>query len=183
MLRKSLVVILILAVVMSSGWLVYSQIKPVEYPATLKSPKQVYDGDTIKDVEVEVVNGSTPDGEVWPGIFKRGSAVYVKFSLRVAGIDTPEKRVSKKNRDGTARSEQSRSREKAASLAARDAVISLLRANKYQFVVVNPKIGKYAGRFVCDVEVNGQSLGLYLIEEGLAKAYDGGTKPDWGWGK
>jgi endonuclease YncB( thermonuclease family) len=38
--------------------------------------------------------------------------------------------------------------------------------------------GKYF-RIVADVFVDGSNLGQELIERGLAKPYDGGTKPKW----
>lgn len=43
----------------------------------------------------------------------------------------------------------------------------------------NPKLGKYAGRIVADVNVGGVDVAKYLIGKGYAKPYDGGTKPKW----
>lgn len=156
---------------------------PRQYPAQIESTKQVYDGDTISGVEVNVIDKSTPDGEVWPGIFKRGDSVYVRFSLRVAGIDTPEKRPSKKTPDGRTRTEANRERERQAAHKARQALIDLLTEHDNRLTVINPQIGKYAGRFVCDVLIGATNLATYLIERGHAKPYDGGRKPTWDWEK
>ena len=68
-----------------------------------------------------------------------------------------------------------------ASLAARKAVIDILARNNNQFAVIKPEIGKYAGRFVCDVLIDQIDLGAYLIERGHAKRYDGKRKPIWDW--
>ena len=154
---------------------------PRQYPAQIESTRQVYDGDTISGVEVKVMDKSTPDGAVWPGIFKRGDSIFVRFSLRVAGIDTPEKRPSKKTRDGRVRKEASRERERQASLKARQAVIDLLSEHGNRLTVINPQVGKYAGRFVCDVLIGSTNLATYLIERGHAKPYHGGRKPTWNW--
>ena len=82
------------------------------YPVTIKSAEQVYDGDTIQDVMLKVSDDSTAYGEVWPGVYKRPDGIYVKFDLRINGIDTPEKRPSLKSRDGTTRTKASRDAEK-----------------------------------------------------------------------
>ena len=52
-----------------------------------------------------------------------------------------------------------------------------------EFLVANPKIGKYAGRTVADVYVGNLRTNVadYMIKHGHAKPYDGGTKPDWKW--
>ncbi|MHA1564657.1 MAG: thermonuclease family protein [Alphaproteobacteria bacterium] len=40
--------------------------------------------------------------------------------------------------------------------------------------------GKYAGRVIAKVRLaDGSDLGRALIDAGLARAYDGGTRPDW----
>lgn len=160
-----------------------------EYHATLtEGGSQVYDGDTLKDVIIKIYTFKEPihpdkEKELWPGVWQFTDGIYVETDIRIAGIDTPEKRASTKNPDGTKRSEASRNREKAASAAARQALIDLLAKNKYKFVVHSPEFGKYAGRTVASVEVLDQDVARYLIQKGHAKAYDGGTKPQWNWGE
>lgn len=154
------------------------------YHCQIESEKQIYDGDTIKDVSVKVWDfGSDAYGEVWAGVFVKPDGVYVQTDIRINGIDTPEKRTSTKNADGSLRSEASRNREKAAALASRQALVDLLELNNYQIVLSNPVHGKYAGRTVADCTIGGVDVAEYLIELGHAKPYRGGTKPDWNWGK
>ena len=148
--------------------------------------KQVYDGDTLKDVRVLILRYDfIPEeyGTPWPGVHITDRGVEIETDIRIAGIDTPEKRTSTKNPDGSLRSEASRQREKAAASASRQSLMDLLKENKNHFSISDPIHGKYAGRTVADVAVNEMDVATYLIQKGHAKAYDGGTKPDWGWGK
>ena len=147
------------------------------YRCQIASEKQVYDGDTINDVRVKVFDFDRGDyGEVWAGVFVDADGVYVQTDIRVNGIDTPEKRVSTKNPDGSQRSEVSRERERKAADASRQALVKLLKANDFQIVLSNPIHGKYAGRTVADVRVGGVDVAAYLIGNGHAIPYAGGTK-------
>ena len=148
--------------------------------------RQVYDGDTIKGIEIRISARPPNDnrqGEIWPGLILKDDGLYITFSLRISGIDTPEKRPSTKYRDGRPRSKASRDNEKQAALAARKALIDLLKTANNQFYIQSPAFGKYAGRMLglAFVKVNGQLVNVseYLIKHGHAKPYDGGTKPDW----
>ena len=116
-----------------------------EYRARIHDNSQVYDGDTISDVRVVIYLFDDVSGEVWPGIHIYENRIEVETDIRIAGIDTPEKRPSTKNFDGTKRSEESRIREKQAALLARDELIHLLDDSDYRFTILNPKLGKYAG--------------------------------------
>lgn len=160
---------------------------PHTYNCTLENvDKQVYDGDTLKDVRVLIlVYDFIPEdyGHPWPGVYITERGVEIQTDIRIAGIDTPEKRTSTKNPDGSRRSQASRQREKAAAAASRQALIDLLKTNGNRFSISDPIHGKYAGRTVADVDVNEMDVATYLIEKGHAKSYDGGTKPDWGWGQ
>jgi len=154
------------------------------YNCQIVSEKQVYDGDTLKDVSVKVFDFSDNQyGEVWAGVFVKPDGVYVQTDIRINGIDTPEKRVSTKNPDGSPRSVKSRERERRAASASRQALVDLLEANDYQITLSNPIHGKYAGRTVADCTIGGVNVAEYLIEMGHAKPYRGQTKPDWNWGK
>ena len=158
------------------------------YQAVLnKGEAQVYDGDTLKDVRVKIHKHKDKipkePVEIWTGIWLTHEGIEVETDIRIAGIDTPEKRVSTKNKDGTKRSEASRNRERAAAAAARQAVVDLLRDNHFRMTIRNPVLGKYAGRIVADVIVIDEDVAKYLIKHRHAKPYDGGTKPQWNWGK
>lgn len=154
------------------------------YHSQISSEKQVYDGDTLKDVSVKVFDFENDTyGQVWAGVFVQEDGVYVKTDIRINGIDTPEKRVSTKNPDGSPRSESSRQREREAAAASRQALVDLLVFNDYKITLTHPIHGKYAGRTVADVKVGVIDVAEYLIANGHAKPYEGGTKPEWGWGK
>ena len=151
-----------------------------QYDCVITNPeKQVYDGDTLKDVRVLLVEKDFEKmdfGEYWPGVHITARGIEIETDIRINGIDTPEKRVSTKNADGTKRSEASRTRERNASYAARDALIKLLENNNGRFTIANPEHGKYAGRTVASVHVGDKNVALWLISLGHAIYYDGGKK-------
>jgi len=147
-------------------------------------PTQTYDGDTINDVNILVLDhsfGMEDVGQLWPGVFSTPDGIEIVTDIRIGGIDTPEKRTSTKNPDGSKRSEASRQREKTAAAAARQALIDMLKGAKV-ISLSNPIHGKYAGRTVADLAVDDTDVATKLIEAGHAKPYDGGTKTQWNWG-
>ncbi|WP_296991206.1 thermonuclease family protein [Thalassospira sp. UBA1131] len=84
------------------------------------------------------------------------------MSVRVRGVDTPEMR-------GQCDSE------KQLAQKARDYARQRLKtATSVQFC--EPEWGRYGGRVVASVRVDGSPLDLELIENGLARPYDGKTK-------
>ena len=178
--------------VLAVTWLVFGNLsflfgKPMDvqsYPSKLTSEKQIYDGDTLQDVRIEILDmrGNVPAGELWPGVFLTPErTIEIETDIRINGIDTPEKRPLKKKRDGTLRSEVGRSNEKYAAAQSRLALLKLLQANELKFVVSNPTIGKYAGRIVAAVNVDGINAGQFLIKNGYALPYDGGRKVELDW--
>ena len=178
--------------VLAVTWLVFGNLsflfgKPMDvqsYPSKLTSEKQIYDGDTLQDVRIEILDmrGNVPAGELWPGVFLTPErTIEIETDIRLNGIDTPEKRPLKKKRDGTLRSEVGRSNEKYAAAQSRLALLKLLQANELKFVVSNPTIGKYAGRIVAAVNVDGINAGQFLIKNGYALPYDGGRKVELDW--
>ena len=85
--------------------------------------------------------------------------------IRIAGIDTPEKR---------GKCDQ----EKDLAIKARDLVRERLQAAQ-SIVLKDVKRGKYF-RIVARVIADGEDISDLLFQEGLAVAYDGGTKTkDW----
>ena len=147
------------------------------------SPKiNIYDGDTIKDVRVLLVEGEfhkSDYGEVWPDIRITENGIELEIDVRVNGIDTPEKRVGGKYADGTPRSDESRQLERDASLRAKKSLHKLLEANDFKFVLHDVFLGKYAGRIVGSMNIAGQDVSAYMIQEGHAFRYDGGAKFEW----
>ena len=113
----------------------------------VKDVVSVYDGDTffinIKD---------------YPPI------VGENISVRIAGIDTPEKR-------GT-----SGYVKELAEKARRFTEHKLMNAKKIE--LRNMRRGKYF-RIVADVYVDGVNIAKELIRVGLGKEYGGGTRPSW----
>ena len=110
----------------------------------------VYDGDTIHVVLV---------------VFNR----LYKFKCRLAGLDTPELKVS--------RHDPHRELHRQAGLKVTDYVRRLINQQ-----VVRLRIHQYDkyGRLLCDVYLyNGVSLNQLLLNKRLAVPYDGGTKVEW----
>ncbi len=109
----------------------------------------VYDGDTV----YITMPGLTPE--------------IARMSVRFDGVDTPE-------RGSRAQCEAE------AELAerARDFVVRAIEgAERVEFC--EPLWGKYAGRVVARVVVDGEDLAEKLIIAGLARAYDGGQRQGW----
>ncbi|MEG9862147.1 MAG: thermonuclease family protein [Parvularculales bacterium] len=157
------------------------------YPALLDASKQVYDGDTIQDVYIDIADLKTeyPAEVLWLGIFRKDKDIYAITDIRIKGIDTPEKKPATKYKDGTVRPESEREAERAAAALASAELLMLLEGNNLEFVIANPEPDKYFGRVVADVLIDGLNVADYMIEKGLAYRYDGGTKMEfheW-WGK
>ena len=183
---KRITVFLVITIAVSFGLISHTQVSDVEYSARITDYHNVYDGDTIQDVRIKVMDLVIPvekQGEVWPGIFLRINGVYTETDVRIAGIDTPEKRPLKKWRDGTERSETVRNAEREAAEHARQTLIGLIEDADGVIIVKNPQLGKYAGRIVADIYVKDSERDLinvseYLIENGHAYSYDGGRKKE-----
>lgn len=154
------------------------------YLCTIADVENVYDGDTITDVQILVsaadLSAVEKLGEVFPNIVLKENGIYVENSIRIAGIDTPEIRVSTKKADGTPRSDASRANEKKAAIAARDAVRQLFEDNGLLFSISEVGHDKF-GRVLGVVTVGGVNVAEYLIENGHALRYDGGTREELDW--
>ena len=90
------------------------------------------------------------------------------ISVRIRGIDTPEIR-------GKCDYEKER------AIQARNVVRALIEQSTKEgrHVVLNaPKRGKYF-RVVADVYIDGLSVGKALVNQGLAREYDGGKRTGW----
>ena len=87
------------------------------------------------------------------------------MSIRILGIDTPEIRGKCEE-------------EKKLALEARAFANKMFRdANSIEFA--NLDWDKYGGRILADVYIDGKSYKDEIINTGLARPYDGGTKQEW----
>ena len=89
------------------------------------------------------------------------------LSLRVLGVDTPEK-------GGRAQCPQENAKAQAASAFAKDAVA---KAKTVQFEIKDHD--KFGGRVLGDVILDGTRLSELLIKNGHARAYFGEKKTSW----
>lgn len=111
----------------------------------------------IKNYDADTVTFDVP--RVHPLIGK-------KMNVRVMGVDTPELRTKNKCEKDKARN-------------AKKLVANLL-INAKRIDLTNIQRGKYF-RVVADIIIDGKSLSHYLLKNGLAYAYDGGTKKKINW--
>jgi len=111
----------------------------------------VYDGDSITcDVVYPITDNSY--------------MVQKNVKVRIYGIDTPE--VRHKN-----------PLHKAAGIRARVEVRSLLLNQEVDLLILKDH-DKY-GRMLAYVEIDGVDISKYLLENGYAQEYYGGTKKKW----
>ncbi len=127
-------------------------------PCTETLPKSF--GHVIVDSVVGVYDGDTitVSIESWPRII--GEAI----SVRVSGVDTPEIRGKCPEEKALAR--KARAYTRLVLTSGNSVELRNLRRDKYF-------------RLLADVCVDGQALSAGLIENGLAHAYEGGTKRSW----
>jgi micrococcal nuclease len=86
-------------------------------------------------------------------------------TYRLLGFDTPETRFAKCDA------------ERALGLAAKDRLEELLSTGEVK-VLESGRLGKY-GRTLANVTIDGRDVGDILIDEGLARPYDGGHRGNW----
>jgi endonuclease YncB( thermonuclease family) len=124
----------------------------------------VYDGDTVTvGVPISSICG------------KNDNAEFRKINIRVLGIDTPE----------------IKSKDKEAALEARNTAFTFLTGLEFSGKIKDQlastncivwielgKNDKYGGRYLGIVrkEENGMSLSQFMLNTGMAKYYNGGTK-------
>ena len=110
---------------------------------------KIVDGDTVKII--------------YPGLPPNLN----KLSVRVYGIDTPEK-------GWRAECESERQLAIKASKLTQDKISN---AHAVYFDIM--KWGKFGGRFIGRISIDGQDLGDMLIEKGYARPYFGDKKKSW----
>ena len=140
----------VLLLILSIGSTAYAK-KPPYADIEVVRVVSVYDGDTLR---VDLACNQP--------IFCEN------ISVRIRGIDTPEIR-------GKCDYEKER------AIQARNVVRALIEQSTKEgrHVVLNgPKRGKYF-RIVAAVYIDGLSVGKALVNQGLAREYDGGKRTSW----
>ena len=129
-------------------------------PARLLLPiVEIYDGDTIK------TELSLPDP-------------LHQISVRLRGVDTPEKPAASFATTGKLNRAKCVKEAEQAILA--QSLVEILAEGTDVMYVSNYDYGKYGGRIIGDIEINGVDVATMLLEQGLAVPYDGGKKTyDW----
>jgi micrococcal nuclease len=131
-------------------WLAAFLLSATSALATPYEITRVIDGDTV-EIAVDFLPSPLPP----------------KLSIRVMGIDTPEKAPR-------AQCDSEAALAKKASAFTKDAV-----ANALEVDVVILKWDKYGGRVLGEVYLDHQSLAQSLISAGLARPYEGEAKQSW----
>lgn len=99
-------------------------------------------------------------------------------SVRVRGIDTPEKPADSYKETGKL-GRAACDKEALAALEAKE-FVEMMAYGYNKMKVDNFEWDKYGGRIVADVKIGGVDVATTLINEGLAVPYDGGKKTyDW----
>ena len=140
----------VLLLILSIGSTAYAK-KPTYVDIKVVRVVSVYDGDTLR---VDLACNQPLFCE--------------NISVRIRGIDTPEIR-------GKCDYEKER------AIQARNVVRALIEQSTKEGreVVLNaPERGKYF-RVVADVYIDGLSVGKALVNQGLAREYDGGKRTGW----
>lgn len=112
---------------------------------------RIIDGDTVDIVFLH------PDSQ----------RIY-RHRVRLYGIDTPEKRPARNNPNREAEIEASR--------RATEALRERLRENDDRVLALFHKKDKYGRELATFYHKDGSSINEWMISEGYAYAYDGGTK-------
>jgi endonuclease YncB( thermonuclease family) len=131
-------------------WLVALLLSATPALSTPYEITRVIDGDTV-EIAVDFLPSPLPP----------------KLSIRVMGIDTPEKAPR-------AQCDSEAALARKASAFTKDAV-----ANALEVDVVILKWDKYGGRVLGEVYLDHQSLAQSLISAGLARPYKGEAKSSW----
>ena len=90
-----------------------------------------------------------------------------KLKVRLLGVDTPEK-------GGRAKCVSERMAGQAATAFTRSTI-----AGSRTVIIHDPFWGKWGGRVIAEIIVDGRSLSNALIAEGHGRPYDGGRRQPW----
>lgn len=118
------------------------------------------------DKSVTATTGYVFDGDTFAARVKLENGVLVSVRVRILGIDTPEIH-------GECESEIM------VAFKARDRLEKLLPENS-TIELSNIKDDKYLGRIDANVKLkDGRDVGQIMIDEKLARKYDGGKRKKW----
>jgi endonuclease YncB( thermonuclease family) len=142
--------LLTLSLIIATASVAYAEVKKPEGVIHDLKIIRIIDGDTV-EIEAPFLIDPLPK----------------KLSIRVWGVDTPEK-------GGRASCEKEAELGAAASKFTKDLVANAktTQINLYQW-------DKFGGRVLGDVLIDGQSLTKMLIEKGYAREYYGDAKKSW----
>lgn len=104
------------------------------------------------------------DGDTFKAHVRIWLGQTVATSIRIGNIDTPEIRGKCPE-------------EKALALKAKTRLETLIGSGTVELWRI--QYGKWAGRVIAHVTVDGESVPDALINEGLARPYDGGKRQSW----
>ena len=113
-----------------------------------------YDADLMRVIDGDTIELSV---ELWPGLTQRSS-------IRLVGVNAPEKRTRLFC-------------EKTAGIAATEFTRSFVENGA--ITVTDVRNGKFAGRVLGNVFVDGKSLSDALLASGHARVYGGGRRQPW----
>lgn len=135
--------------------------------ATLSFAQKQKEGVTYDAIITRVIDGDTVAfrADFLPAPLKK------ELSIRVFGVDTPEKGFR-------AQCDSEKQRGEAASAFTKNA-IAQAAATGGKFQVTMYGWDKFGGRVLGDILINGQSLRAGLIANGFAREYFGDAKQSW----
>ena len=116
----------------------------------------------VDNTEVEAKIVSVYDGDTVKAIFPLNGVLY-KWNCRLTGIDTPEVRTSDKLQKQFGYIVRDKLRDK---------ILNKVVTLKCQ------DLDKY-GRLLTQIHINDICINQWLIDQGYAFTYDGGTKQSW----
>jgi micrococcal nuclease len=128
---------------------------------------------TFENIKAQVKIIRILDGDTVDVAFLHPDSQKVyRHRVRLYGIDTPEKRPSRNN--------PHRDLEIAASKRATEALRARLDENDNRVIAMFYKKDKYGRELATFYHKDGSSINDWMISEGYAYAYDGGTKQAFG---
>lgn len=122
-----------------------------------------FDGITVNGIVTKVLDGDTVQIVV-----KRGENWYESHRVRLAGIDAPETHPKKDSK--------TYNEEKEAGFKSKQAFDDKLASDEYYVKVAFGKDDKYGRRLGTLFTRQGENLNQWMMSNGYAYAYDGGTK-------
>lgn len=137
---------------------------PYQHSSYENTPEWTFEGIQAIVKVIRVLDGDT----VEIALRHPHSNMIYRHRVRLYGIDTPEKRPRKDH--------PQREKEMEASKLATDALTNKLKEESYLVLAHFHKKDKY-GRELCTFYTSkGDTLNEWMIQQGYARPYDGGTK-------